>query len=454
MKTYHSLCLLFILVYTRGAIERMGLPDIASKFIVECSLIFLLYPILRHTGNRKAPGGRWVAGYVALTVLSGIASGDGIYQSLLYFRWLLYTYLVFWAVWNARLTRKDMLRLNTMILGLWILQVAASLFHMFVLGERVEAHVGTLTAGSGSPATVFPIFAMVYVLAFYYYKRSVWMIVLALSFILVGYASGKRAVFFFVPAVYAGSLLWYVVRERIATNLRVLVAPAAVFVACIPLLIFGLVESKRFDHLRGLPIGTFAAEALKVAEEYDNRVYASGETFGRTANSKAMVSRLFGDESGDYLLGLGPASMRPSSGDRAKAEMGIAYGAVGWVENTMSVGWPAMFAHIVFYLLLWSKVYRRRPAMTSNYAKALHFGCHLGFAVYFLMYFTYTYSYAMAGWLTFVQVYCVAIVLSPKHEGLLLNETVYRRQCSRVYQTRPNEFGPNMALRHGRGQSS
>jgi hypothetical protein len=51
--------------------------------------------------------------------------------------------------------------------------------------------------------------------------------------------------------------------------------------------------------------------------------------------------------------------------------------------------------------------------------KAIQFAYHLGFAIYFLMFLTYTYSYAMAGWLTFVQMYAVALFLSPKYRGLL-----------------------------------
>ncbi|MHB0960790.1 MAG: hypothetical protein ACYC0X_32905 [Pirellulaceae bacterium] len=61
---------------------------------------------------------------------------------------------------------------------------------------------------------------------------------------------------------------------------------------------------------------------------------------------------------------------------------------------------------------------------TSLLLIALHFGRHLGFAAFFILYFFY--GGTMWAWLTFSQVFCVAIVLSPNYRGVLQTETTSR----------------------------
>jgi hypothetical protein len=118
--------------------------------------------------------------------------------------------------------------------------------------------------------------------------------------------------------------------------------------------------------------------------------------------------------------------MMPVSGKRGLESEGISYGAVGWVRDTISVGWPAMRFHIGFYALLWGKLYRRRMSLSCNYGKALHFGCNLGFAAYFLLYFVYLDAFVLAGWFTFVQLYFTSLILSPKRQNDLLFVPVTR----------------------------
>ncbi len=423
MGSYQALCVLFTLVYTQGALERLGLPLIWSKFIIEFAVLLVVYPVVRKMLWRRVPGGILMSIFCILTVLSGIISNDGIYLSLLYLRMPAYAFLVLWAVWNADLTRREVWRLNRLVLALCLLQIAVSLFHIVILGERVEAHVGTITSGGGGPATAFPVFALAYATAFFFYfKRSPWVIVLGLAFSIVGYSSGKRAIFFLVPVFYAIAMAWYGWREKSFGAIRRLFATTAILAICLPIFILGLTSSKRFAHLKGAGLSEVLTGAVAVAEEYDTRVGASGETFGRSATSAKVLQNLTRAPFGEYLLGLGPASLMNAGGKRAGATEGIVYGIVGWVKDTLSVGWPAMLVHVGFYLLLWRKVARRRPAMKTNYARALHFGCHLGFMAYFFLYFTYLDAFAMAGWLTFVQMYVVALILSPKHQALLQAE--------------------------------
>ncbi len=419
MRTFHALCLLFVLIYTRGAINRFGLPDFATKFVVELSVLFLIYPVLKRSRWNLAPGWIFVVLFIMLTVLSGIVSGDGLYLSLLYFRMFAYAYLVFWAVWNADLTRREVLRLNRLILWLWILQLAAALFELFVLGERKEYNVGTMVSGGGGSATAFPLFTMAYVMAFYcYYRRSAWVVLLALSFGVVGYASGKRGIYFLIPIFYALIILWYCLREKSFASFGRMIKPVLAFALLFPVFMFGLTHSKRFTSSQGAGTIETIRSTIGSLDEYTFRTHSGGATSGRTATSLKVLRNLSSGAFAEYFLGLGPGSMTNAGGKRAGEAEGIIYGVVGWAKDTISVGWLAMLFHVSFYALLWRKLYLRRSAMSNDYAKALHFGCHLGFAAYFLLYFVYLDAFAMAGWFTFVHFYLLALLLSPNHQHL------------------------------------
>lgn len=418
MSMYHALCLLFFLTYTRGALDRLGVPEVIGKTVAEGAIVLVVMPVLWKMRWRRPPGGMWVAIFAVTTILSGIVSGDGLYRSFLYFRPLLYAYLVFWAVWNADLKRAEIVRVNRMILLLWIVQVVAACFEVFVLGERVEGHVGTIESHSGVPATAFPMLAMAYLMAFYfYYKKSAWVLALAFCFGIVGYASGKRAIYFLLPLLFFTGIVWYLIRERAVSSLRHIFIAVVILVLATPAVLWGLTQSKRFGHLRGAGYVATLSEALDVALEYDRRVYAGGEeTFGRSATSLRVLKDLPSRAFGDYLLGLGPASMTQAAGKWGREAEGIVYGLVNWSKDTLSVGWIAMLSWVAFYGSLWIRLLRRRIAMQSGYIRALQFGCHIGFTAYFLLYFFY--GGATYPWFTFVQLYCVALLLSPKHQAL------------------------------------
>jgi hypothetical protein len=424
MRTSQALYFLFILVYTRGIIQRLTQSVFWTNFLIEVSIVLVACSILNRSPLKLAPGWIFVALFVTCTILSGIASGDDPYFSFLYFRMLVYGYIIFWTVWNANLTGHEILRLSRLILSLWILQIAAAIFELFVLNQRIEAHVGTIAFTGGGAATAFPLFAMAYVMAFYcYYKRSVWLILLAFSFGIVGYASGKRAIYFLIPAFYTAIILFYYLRERSFLGLQRMLGPIFICFLIFPLFIFGLTQSKRFSTLKGKETVTVISGAAKISEEYTFRVYRGGKTFGRTATSLKLLRQLCNGMLGQYLFGFGPASLMEHGGKRAKRLFGAEYGIVGWAKDTISVGWPAMIFHISFYAFLWWRLYRQRLIMSNDYAKALYFGTHFAFAAFFLLYFFYLDAFVVAGWFTFVHFSFLALLLSPKHHSALLFST-------------------------------
>jgi hypothetical protein len=399
-------------------------PDLVIKYLTELPIVFLVLFTLKRRDWQLAPGWIFVALFVVWSVISGILSGDGVYQSLLYFRMLVYAYIVFWAVWNADLIGVEVLQLNKLILLLWVLQIAAALFQITIAGERVEAYVGTLTSDSGHPATAFPLFAMSYVMAFYcYQKRSPWLLLLALAFSIVGFASGKRAIYFLIPLVYSIIILWYCFREKTFASLIRMFAPLLLLVLVLPLLTLGLTHSKKFEYLQGRDTIEIINEATDLSYSY-NYGERAGQTTGRISSSLNVIQSLSNSETRMFYFGSGPASLTDVTEKQAQWFYRIEYGIVGWSKDIISVGFPGMIFFISFYILLWHRLSRCRTEILNDYVKALHFGTHLAFFVFFLMYFFYCNAFVLAGWFTYVHLYFLALVLSPRHQFIFKQASV------------------------------
>jgi hypothetical protein len=347
-----------------------------------------------------------------------VQTGDDPLPSALYPRVVIYAYIVFWAVWHADLDASEIARLNWLIVALWGVQFFAAAVEVFVLGERTEANVGTLSSTGGGAAAVLPLFVMVYAMSFYLYCGGhPFHILLTVACGLVGYASGKRAFYFLMPPVYLVLLVWYNVREAVPGGLRRCAGPVLVFCLAAPLLLYGL------SHSHGISSGYSDDSVLdKVRYALEaGRQYTLGEdedqyTIGRTSTSTRVLQALLYGDMRQTLFGLGPSSL--ISDKKAKDALEIGYGVTGWARDAVSIGIPGMLLHVGFYVHC-GLLLLRRPRQTANVQQeALRFGTLVSFCLFLLMYFVYCDAFVMAGWMTFPMFYLAAIVLSPNYRSL------------------------------------
>ena len=384
-------------------------------------MALVLYTLYKSI-SQFVPGRAFVFIFIMWTIFSGIMNGDSLYESYLYFRMLFYAYLVFWAVWNADLSIMDVKRLNKLILLLWIIQIADSIYEVFVSHVRSEGWVGTITNGSGTTAAIFPMFAMGYVLAIYFYRnKSMLWVFLAFAFSFVGYASGKRAIYYYIPLIFVIINVWYFLLERHHSKLKNIVKAAIVFVLLIPALIIGVNQSQyiAFDVNSSYTPGKFISHMLIQAKSYSTAERSSGAySSGRVSTSKLMFSEFLQGDIKTNLVGYGPSSKLLYSEEDVQLEVGIWYGVTGWATDVLNTGWLGMLSQVCIYLYLWRLLFLRRKVMLNPEAKAMYFGTQVAFLIFFIAYFTYCSAFSMAGWFTFVHFYFLALLLSPKHRWL------------------------------------
>lgn len=410
---------LFVLVYVQGHLERIGIPPHLVKVLIEAPVVLILLHLVNRGVRQLAPGFFLMAGYVIWATASAIFHGDGMVAMCLYVRYVLYAYVVFVAVWTTPLTRTSIMCINAVIAALFILQIVASAHDVFVRGERIEAHVGALFASGGALATEFPLLAMALTVSFYlFWRGNPLLLVLAWAFFLVGYASGKRAIYFLGPALYAGTLGWYVIRVHTLGALKRFAGGILVFLCLTPLLSLGVSMSHGISHSRWNRPLERINYALDVAAQYNTAHDHAGRTAGRTATSRRVLATLWDENKETVLFGWGPLAVRIGQEHRYE-KLTITYGICGWAQDVICIGWPGMLIYLLFQLRMFSLLWSCPPPRYDGYWMAVRFGVEIGFVVLMMSYISYSSSIITGGHLSYVYFYLLALLASPQHLSII-----------------------------------
>lgn len=415
------LAALFILVYTQGFLARIGVPPNLLKLILEVPIFVILLHLINRGVPQQTPGFFLIALYVIWTIVSAIYHGDGIYGAVLYCRYVVYAYIIFAAVWVTPLTRDAVMRINTVIALLFILQITASGYEVFVRGERVEAHVGVLYADGGALATEFPLFAMALTVPFYlFWRANPLLLVLSWAFFFVGYASGKRAIYFLGPSLYFFIFGWYFLRTHSWHGFKRFLWATVIFVGLVPVLLLGVAQSAGIGRSNSKSLVDQTIHALTKAREYTFKENHGGGTEGRTATTRRVISALLDGDKGTVLFGRGPLAVM-GGGGRYDALM-IEYGITGWTRDVISIGLPGMGLYMLFLSYLFHLLWRSPRPTCSGYWSALRFSIEISFVVIMICYLGYSSSFATSGQLSYVCFYLLALLLSPHHRHLMCGQ--------------------------------
>jgi hypothetical protein len=419
---FYILIFFFSLLYTKGLWVRLGVPDLA----LEGALFVLPLAIVLHGREslaRPAPGFLFVWFYLGWSLVACIYNGEGVMRGLLYARFLVTAYLVFWAIWRSSFTPRELWHVNNVILALFFLQVAAALFQWLALGEKTEAIVGTMEYKNGSIATSFPMLAFSCLLAFFLYYNRVIYLLAGLSFFVVGHASGKLAIYYFMPLMLGLGLALYAQAEGLASALRRTVVTAVVALSVSPLLLFLLSGTHRAETLQNeVGVHDKLESFLDLSQRFALQE-PSWFTTTRVGTSIRVIEETFRRSPSTFLFGRGTyvflyMSGQPDQG--AYDEYGIIYGIVGWSRDAVAVGWPAMFAHVGFYIYLFHQLLKsRRTRHLGTYWKAIFLTVQLGFLVFLIVYFQYSPDFTVGGWLCSVYLYFLAVLLAPRYQESL-----------------------------------
>lgn len=399
-----------IMVYTQGLWERLFLLPSGTTFIIELPLLFYLFLSLKRI-FKPTPARTLVILFVIVSFLLSLLNGSGVVNWVKYIRFFIYSYLLYASIWNSNLTKIQWNRLIKLSVFLILIQGIGSAFNIFVLGQRVEGHVGLMSSLGGTTATIFPLFVISLVVTLFLFSRrqsrrqNLWFLLLIISSILVGYGSGKRAIYIAVP-IFAALvfMISYLYLKKKSSFYAKSIWLLFFVVLSIPIYFFGVTSSRGFNYgLSGAESNIeILKEVMNYTQQYESATTQSGETIGRSGTTLQVVANSF-DSFSAFISGYGYGAVKDES---AQSKIGIGYGIVGFTRDIISGGWLVMILTFLFFakIILTNK---------STHYVVTHVLRMVVLAVFIFSYFTYSSDFVVSLKITFLMLILLVLINSP-----------------------------------------
>lgn len=409
------LYLIFGMTYLQGLILMAGFPDFYLKLSVEIAIFLLFLTSLRWLQIPDKFSLSLLILYFFIVIISGFVNDKPAIISYQYLRYTLYGYLIFIVVWCAPISLKDVLKINRFIIILFLIQIAASVVKLFIFKGTWEGIVGTTSISGGAHATTMPLFAILFGLSFFlYYWRSIYIFLLSLSFLIIGYASNKRGIWLYAPPLAILEYYLFLFRERQLFKFSHVARMTVISVVILVISISGYLKimEKSTENTGFKPD---LAYSLAYSRDYSEGVDYRGMATGRISSSRHTYNALQNYGMKTNLVGWGPGSTMGTGSQFDPLD--IAYGIVGWARDVINIGWLGMIVLVLFYCRLWILVKRQSLMEDDPYWQAFSFGTFMTYFVFAIDHFSYGTVFTESGLLNYVLMYATALVLSPYHQA-------------------------------------
>lgn len=405
-------CSLF-LVYTQGLWERIFNFSPAIGFIIE-SLIWSYLLLSIKLFRKHTPGYILILVYISYSFITLFINESGTLAWLKYSRYFLYFYLIYLTLFHSRFSKWQWELIFKIIIFLTIIQGLGSIYTVVVLNKRIEGYVGLMSTLGGTTAATFPLLIIsISVLLFLFNikhntKLNLILLFCGISAVLVGYSSGKRAVFFSIPLfisfIFLISLLRFIKSISFYKRLAGLTIIILLF---IPYFFWGIKTTGGINYnLTGneTKIEIFK-NALEYARYYERALSPEGRTGGRSASTTQVLNQSTKNSS-LFLFGNGYGTIKDET---VKNKLGIIYGIVGITRDIISGGWIVM----VLTVLIIMKIILTNESLDSGVTKAIRI---LILAVFIFTHFGYSSDFTVSLKINYFLLILLAFINSPTHK--------------------------------------
>ncbi len=408
------LCLFF--VYTQGMWERtlFFLPD--ATYIVDVAIVAFI--VFQFKWNPRTPGSKVFFAFLLTAFLVGMTNSDSIVETFLYIRFAIYTYLIYVQLYSLGLDTKTWFRLLKFSLWMIIIQVIGSLYTIFFLGEQIEGYVGLMSSKGGTTATIFPLFVSSIALLYYLFRSKMlwkeWLILslVFLSVFSIGYASGKRGIYFTIPVFFIITILMaFPILIKSGFFKRKLIGIVSIAALLIPVLIFGIFNSRGLNYsLSGNEsYSEVILNAFSFAEEYESATDQYGRTIGRTNTTTQILDKSLSEPT-LFISGVG---YRTTKEESTMLRLGYGYGLVGFTRDLISAGWIVSVLTVIFMSLIILKNHSAKLGLTKVLRRLI-------FLVFLYTHFFYSSDFTVSLKINLLLVILLALINSPLHKNASL----------------------------------
>jgi hypothetical protein len=391
--------LILFLAFFQGVFSYIGIPVIFYRTILEILLIilfafFIHFLLSRQDKSFRGPGLVWFGFFSLAVFASAFANSSELYPSFRMFSRMLWPYLFFLAVLNINLSHESIRKINRFIVGLIILQIPAVIYKYITYGVREGGLIGTFSTQAGAQSTMFPLFIICYIIAFYYcYKRNPFYLLLIPFFMFFAWGGGKRAFFVFLPALLLIAYLIYTFRVRHEKiDIMKMVPTLSFFIMIIGITLYIGGRYHPVFNPENERWGSFDLHYMVNQTLETQQTERQGGSVGRISTSRAAINHII--YRGDFqrkLLGDGPD--RLIQGEDRRLDYGIRYGISGSTFHLISSGIIGTVSVILLFAGFGFKALGLINRTREPFLVSLAFGSTLAIIVFFFDYFFYSMSF-------------------------------------------------------------
>lgn len=404
------------LVYTQGLWERVMGYSRMPQNILELALL-LLFLISMPILVKRTPLSQLFIVSVLFSCFASVINGSYFIACFKYSRFFLYFILIYIVFWNGFLTVKQWLNLLKFIIFLVLIQGAGAVFNVFVLGTRVEGFVGLMSSIGGTTATIFPLFIISIICIVFMFRKwkNPFYDFILLAFLggcsLVGYSSGKRAIYFLLPSfiMFATFVSLYKLnwKVEVVKRTRILVVFG---ILAFPVFIYGIKNSHGLNYsLNGRENSIEVIQkAIAYAEEYESAESQYGESTGRS-NTTANIINTSLSSVETFFFGFGFGAVKDEA---TQVRLNIMYGIVGFTRDIVSGGWLYMILTILIFTVSMFKNESLNLKLTSTIRWVLA-------SLFVATHFTYSSDYTVHIKIGSILAILLAFINSPNHKNVL-----------------------------------
>jgi len=410
-------------VYTQGFWERFTFLPV--QYILEGFIILFILTGIRQI--KSNPPGLLIFFLFSLFLIFSSFSTGTVVNAFRFYRFVFYTYFIYLIFWNKYFTIIGFNKLLRFIVFLVILQGFGSFYQSIIIGQKVEGYVGLMSSLGGTTATAFPlmiiaIVSVVYLLKNRYFKTkwTYYLVFIVISVLLVGYSSGKRSIYFTIPALI---MILVLISKNYISYFRwqkIIFKMIAVFVLMIPLYFYALKNTIGIKYLLSGKESNIEIlkTSVKYAKDYESIDYNSIAS-GRAGATTQILNKVFTNN--NYLFfGIGYGS---HDLDQTKKELNYLYGITGFTRDLLSGGIIlAILTVFLFYIFIFKN---KGINNTNGFFRLTRLSLLL---VFIYVHFAYSSDFIVSLKMNMIFLILVCFLNSPKHHYLRENYSRYLTQ--------------------------